>query len=221
MSSNWERDSDHPIVAALYDPVMALPERLVFGEHREWLARGLRGDVLDIGSGTGAMFPHFTGQEALSVHAVEPDPHMRKRAIDRGQGVDLDVEVVNAVAEDLPYPEDSLDAVVTSLVLCTVDDVDAALDEIARVLRPGGELRFLEHVRGRGGVGPLHDVLAPGWFHVAGGCNLNRRTGDRLSRDDRFELLEYDRYESGLSRLVPLVRGRLERRRESLLPIVR
>jgi len=210
---------EHPLLARIYDPAMALPERLVLADHRASLAAGLSGRVLDVGAGTGAMFPHFAAQPDLSVHAIEPDPDMRRQATGRAAKVDLDVEVVDASAENLPYPDDSFDGAVAALVLCTVPDVDAALDELARVLRPGAELRFLEHVRGRGAVGHIHDTLAPGWFHVAGGCNLNRRTGDRLSRDDRFELLEYDRFESGLTRLLPLVRGRLERRRGSRLSL--
>lgn len=204
--------------ARLYDPVMALPERWLLADHRAHLADGLSGRVLDLGTGTGAMLPHLARQDDLSVHGVDPDGNMRRQARERAAGLDLDVELVDARAEDLPYPDDSFDAAVAALVLCTVPDVETALDELARVLQPGGELRFLEHVRGRGAVGAVHDGLAPGWFHVAGGCNLNRETGDTLSRDDRFKLLEYTRLESGPWRLLPVVRGRLERRRESRLP---
>jgi len=202
----------HPLFARLYDPVMALPERLLLADHRTHLAAGLSGMVLELGSGTGAMFPHYQGTD-LTVHAVEPDPHMRKQAADRAGAVETDIELVEAGGERLPYPDSSFDAAVASFVFCTVQDLSATFDELARVLRPGGELRFLEHVRARGLTGRLHDVLAPGWFHVAGGCTLNRRTGDVLTRDERFELLEYRRFESGLSGLLPLVRGRTERGR--------
>ena len=208
---------DHPLFAQLYDPVMRLPERLLLGDHRAHLAEGLSGMVLDLGSGTGAMFPHYPAE--LTVHAVEPDPHMREQAADRAAEFETDIELVEAGGERLPYPDDSFDTAVAVFVLCTVQDLAASLDELARVVRPGGELRFLEHVRARGAAGRLHDALAPGWFHAAGGCTLNRQTGDVLTRDDRFELLEYERFESGLSQLLPLVRGRLERRRESWLPV--
>jgi SAM-dependent methyltransferase len=217
-SETHSQDPEHPLFACIYDPVMALPERLLLADHRAHLAADLSGMVLDVGSGTGAMFPHYPAASDTTVHGIEPDPHMRRQATERADRLDPDVEVVDASAEELPYPDDSFDAVVAVFVLCTVPDVGTALDEFARVLKPGGELRFLEHVRGRGAVGRLHDTFAPGWFHVAGGCNLNRRTGDQLTGDDRFELLEYTRFESGLSRVVPLIRGRLERRRESRLP---
>lgn len=217
MSKNTHAEQAHPLFARLYDPVMAVPERLLLSERRASLARGLSGRVLDLGSGTGAMFPHYPA-EGLTVHAVEPDPHMRDRASDRADQVETDIETVEATGENLPYPDDFFDTVVASFVLCTVQDLGVTLDELARVLEPGGEFRFLEHVRARGVVGRLHDVLAPGWSHVAGGCTLNRRTGDSLTRDERFELVQYDRLESGISRLVPTVSGRLERRRESRLP---
>ncbi len=210
--SDARSDPEHPLFARAYDPLMALPERFLLSDHRAHLADGLSGAVLDVGSGTGAMLPHYPAASDLTVHAVEPDPNMRQQATARAEKLDVHVEVVDAGAGDLPYPEDSFDAAVVAFVLCTVPDVGAALDELARVLRPGGEVRFLEHVRGRGAVGTLHDTLAPGWFHAAGGCTLNRQTGDTLVRDDRFELFEYTRFESGLSRVLPLVRGRLERR---------
>jgi SAM-dependent methyltransferase len=218
MSSDSGDEPEHPLFARVYDPAMSLPERLLLADHRAHLAKGLSGMVLDIGSGTGAMFPHYPAGDGLTVHGIEPDPHMRRQAVDRADRLDLDIEVVDAGAEDLPYPDDSVDAVVAVFVLCTVPSLVATLDELARVLRPGGQLRFLEHVRGRGRIGRLHDVLAPGWFHAAGGCNLNRRTGDTLTGDHRFELFEYDRFESGLSRFLPLIRGRVERRHESAVP---
>ena len=208
--------SERALFARMYDAVMAAPERLVLGDHREALAAGLSGRVLDVGSGTGATFPYY-GPDTV-VRGVEPDPGMCARARARAADLDHDIEVVDARAEDLPYPDDSFDAAVVALVLCTVTDVDAALDELARVLRPGGELRALEHVRGRGAVGRFHETLAPGWFRVAGGCHLDRSTGERLARADQFDLVEFTRFESGLTRLLPLVRARLERRRDSWLP---
>ena len=211
-------DPEHPLFAHLYDPVMSVPERVFLPDHREYLVADLSGTILDIGAGTGAMFPYFAGagEEIHSLHAIEPDPHMRRQAAERAETLDLDVTISDAGAADLPYDDDTFDAVVASLVFCTIPDVEAALDEIARVLEPGGEFRFLEHVRASSPVGPLHDVLAPGWYHAAGGCHLNRRTGDVFRADDRFELVDYRRFESGVGQLFPLIRGRLERRRDSL-----
>ena len=215
-STKPDRNPAHPLLARLYDPVMAIPERTVFANHRTYLAAELSGSVLDVGSGTGAMFPHFEAVENdLTVSAIEPDPYMRRHARERAAAVDIDVTVVDARAETLPFPENRFDAATAALVFCTIPDTEAALDEIARVLRPGGEFRFVEHVRGRGGVGFVHDALAPGWYHVAGGCNLNRQTSELFRQDGRFELLDFTRFESGVSQLLPLVRGRMERRRES------
>jgi len=208
-------DPSHPLFARLYDPVMSVPERLVLADHREYLGDDLAGSVLDIGSGTGAMFPYFGGD--LSVQAIEPDPHMRQQAVERASETTAEITLTDASAENLPYGDDTFDAVVASFVFCTIPDHKRALDEVARVLRPGGEFRFVEHVRARDALGAVHDALAPGWYHAAGGCNLNRRTGDLFRTDNRFELLTYDRFESGLTRVLPLVRGRLERRGTSSL----
>lgn len=206
----------HPLVSKLYDPVMALPERMVLDRHRRALAQGLSGQVLEIGAGTGAMFPYYTSTGAdIEVKAIEPDYHMRQQANERADGLDLDITILDANAESLPFDDNSIDAAVVSLVFCTIEDPEAALAELARVLTSGGDVRFLEHVRARGAIGRAHDLLTPGWYHVAGGCHLNRTTGDLFRQDDRFELMEYTRFESGLTRALPLVRGRLKRRQDS------
>lgn len=206
-------DTDYPVFARLYDPVMAVPERLVLGEHREYLARDLSGRVLDLGAGTGAQFSHVATRDSVSsLDAIEPDGYMRRRAEQRATGLDLPVRVADARGESLPYDDDAFDAVLASFVFCTIPDRESALDEVARVLAPGGEFRFVEHVKGTGGVGLAHSLLAPCWHAAAGGCHLDRETGDLFRRDDRFELLAYDRSETGATRLLPIVRGRLGRR---------
>lgn len=199
----------HPLVARLYDPVMTIAEQTVMVDHREFLVDGLSGQVLDLGAGTGAMFPYFARQPSLDLHAIEPDPHMRVRARKRATELNLDVHLVDASAESLPYGDDSFDTVVASLVFCTIPDRERALSEVARVLRPGGEFRFLEHVRGDGAAGRVHDLLAPAWHAVAGGCHLNRDTHRLFRTDDRFRLRSYERVSGGL---LPMVRGRLVRK---------
>lgn len=196
----------HPVVARLYDTVMAVPERTIMPDHRNALAADLSGRVLEIGAGTGAMFSYY--DESVDLHAVEPDPHMRRQASERAADLAVDVSLSDASAETLPYDDDSVDSVVASLVFCTIPDHEAALSEVARVLRPGGEFRFLEHVRGDGATGRAHDLFAPAWHAVAGGCHLNRETGELFQRDDRFQLLAYDRFDG----VVPMVRGRMRRR---------
>lgn len=211
-------DPNHPCFARIYDPLMALPERLLLREHREYLVDGLAGRVLDVGAGTGAMFPYFADSDtALTVDAIEPDPHMRRQATDRAAEVGLSVDIADARAEALPYEDDTFDAVTAAFVFCTIPDVEAALAELARVCKPGGEFRFVEHVEGSGLNGSFHRLAAPCWFHAAGGCHLNRRTGERFQADDRFELQDFRRFESGLGRLLPIVRGKLTRRKSSVL----
>jgi len=203
---------EHTLVASVYDAVMAVPERTVLREHREYLTEGLSGHVLDIGAGTGGLFPYFEGLD-VSVTAVEPDPHMRARALERASVVDAEIEVVDALGEELPLPEKSVDAVTASFVFCTIGNHERALSEVARVLGDGGEFRFLEHVRGDGLAGITHDTLAPCWHAVAGGCNLNRRQDELFLRDDRFRTAAFERLDSPAANLVPVVRGRLRRRR--------
>ncbi|WP_276274187.1 class I SAM-dependent methyltransferase [Haloarcula litorea] len=211
----------HPIFARLYDPVMRPAERTVFTEHRRYLASGISGAILDLGAGTGAMFPYFseatTGGTEVTLSAIEPDPHMRRQAIERARDLQLDITVEDAGAEALPFADESFDVVIASLVFCTIPDVEAALSEVARVLKPGGEFRFLEHVRGDGTVGIAHDVLAPAWHTVAGGCHLNRETDEVFRTDDRFELVDYTRVDDDFIGVVPLVRGTLQRDSETSL----
>jgi ubiquinone/menaquinone biosynthesis C-methylase UbiE len=184
---------------------MAVPERTLLPEHREALAADLAGRVLEIGAGTGAMFPYYG--DSVDLQAIEPDPHMRAQAIEQAETLGLDIEIADASGESLPYDDGSFDAVVASLVFCTIPDHEAALSEVARVLKPGGEFRFLEHIRGEGAVGRVHDLAAPAWHTVAGGCHLNRETGELFRHDDRFELLAYEQVTDGV---MPMIRGRME-----------
>ncbi|CCQ33612.1 ubiquinone-menaquinone biosynthesis methyltransferase protein [Halorhabdus tiamatea SARL4B] len=204
-----ESDPAHPLFAAIYDPAMAHAERTILEPHREYLAKGLSGTVLDLGAGTGAMFPYF--DEAATVHATEPDRHMRRRARERVQDGER-VELHDAGAADLPFPDDHFDAVVSSMVFCTVPDVEGALSEVRRVLRPGGEFRFLEHVADDGWRERVQTAVAPAWKRVAGGCHLTRRTASRFAGDDAFDVVEMDRFELGVTPVRPFVRGRLRRR---------
>lgn len=211
--------SSHRLFAAIYDPVTKPAERTLLREHREYLTEDLHGVVLDIGAGTGAMFPYFeraqTRDSGLAVHAVEPDPHMRRRAVQKAKDVGLNVEIRSDGAQSLPYDDDSFDVVVGSLVFCTIPDVDAALGEIARVLKPGGELRFLEHVHADGWVGSVQDAVNPVWRRGAAGCHLNRDTRATFESDDRFEVREIDELAIGVPPVKPFIRGTLVARTRS------
>lgn len=202
-------ESDHPIFAALYDPLTRLTQRR-FRPHREWLADGLSGSVLDLGAGTGAMFPYLCDR-GLDPHAIEPDPNMRRRAEHRAGDLGCAVDLRDGRAEALPYPDDRFDAVVVSLVLCTVDNVAASVDEIARVLKPGGECRFLEHVRADGWQARLQEALTPCWQHVAGGCQLDRETPAAFVSQPVLTVETLQRVGAGVPPVAPIVRGRAVR----------
>lgn len=137
---------------------------------------GLAGDVLEIGAGYGASFP-FYPPEVHSLLALEPDTGLRDRAEAAAAASPLIIRVSDGRAEHIPLPDSSVDAVVFSLVLCSVEDQSAALTEAARVLKPGGTLAFYEHVRSSGRMaGLVEDIATPAWSRVAGNCHPNRDT---------------------------------------------
>lgn len=210
--NEYDLEIAHPIFAALYDLV---PESKLLAPHREYLAAGLTGRILEVGCGNGELFPFVAegGGDDLEYHAIEPDPHMRRRAVRNARKGEVPVDLRDARAESLPYPDDAFDAVVSSLVFCTVQDAEAALSEVARVLKPGGEFRFLEHVRADGWRGAGQDALTPLWERVAAGCHLNRNTIDRFVGHEAFEAIDVERLEFGIFPVTPIVRGTLRRRR--------
>jgi ubiquinone/menaquinone biosynthesis C-methylase UbiE len=154
----------------LYDLCLGLAERGRFGRWRQWLAGGATGRTLDLGTGTGRNLQLF--RPGVRAVALDPDRANLSRARARGPGVPL----VLARAEALPFRAGAFDTVVCGLVLCSVDDPARALAEARRVLRPGGALRLLEHVRAAGLAGRCQDLLQPGWTRVTGGCHPNRET---------------------------------------------
>jgi ubiquinone/menaquinone biosynthesis C-methylase UbiE len=184
----------HPIFARFYPKLARAMERGGMAEHRAALLADLNGEVLEIGAGSGSNFRHYPAT-VTRVVAVEPEPHLRRTAQAAAGGAPVPVEVVDGFAERLPAGDASVDAVVCSLVLCSVRDPAAALREIGRVLVPGGELRFLEHVRAEtpGLVRVQRFMDATFWPRIAGGCRTGRDTaaaiedaGFTLDRIDRF-----------------------------------
>lgn len=170
------------LFAVAYDPVMSALERGRLGAKRRELLAGLSGDVVEVGAGTGANLRHLPASVG-HVTAVEPDPAMAERLRSRAASLGRDIEVVEAPAEDLPFPDGSVDVVVSTLVLCTVADPDAVVAELRRVLREDGRLIVLEHVidpvaaRAR-----LQRRLTPAWRVVSRGCHLDRDTRATLAR---------------------------------------
>jgi len=134
------------IFAATYDRQIAKVERLWLGDLRAKLIAGASGDVLEIGAGTGANLAQY-GEGVTSLTVTEPEDAMLKKLERRAHDQQPRAVVLRAPAEDLPFEDDSFDTVVSTLVLCGVTDQSRALREIHRVLRPGGQLLFIEHVR--------------------------------------------------------------------------
>lgn len=154
------------------------------------MLRGLSGRVIEIGAGTGLSFQHYPAT-VTEVMAVEPEPYLRRIAETAALGAPVPTTVVAARAELLPYGEASFDAGVTALVLCSIADPAKALLELQRVIRPGGQLRFYEHIRSSDtGLARLQSAFDLIWPRVAGGCHASRRT-DRAIADSGFELSDW------------------------------
>lgn len=164
--------------SAVYDRGFKATEEAGLREMRRELLAQARGRVLELGAGTGLNLEHYP--EAIeSLTLVEPDPHMTKQLREKlvRAGKAAQISVVEAPGEDLPFPDDSFDAVAVTLVLCTVPDLGATLAEVRRVLAPGGQLLFLEHVRShQPGLANWQDRLESPWRFLADGCHCNRDT---------------------------------------------
>jgi ubiquinone/menaquinone biosynthesis C-methylase UbiE len=198
------------IFAAGYDPLSARWEKRHGAELRRKLLADARGRVLEIGAGTGLSIPLYPPVEELV--ATDPSEPMLRRARRRAAQAGRDVTFVEAPAEQLPFADDSFDTVVSMAVLCTVADPARALLEIRRVLRPGGRLLFLEHVRAdEPKRARWQDRLEGVWGVVAGGCHPNRRTLDAV-REAGFAVPQVEHGElPGVPRLIrPYVTGRAE-----------
>lgn len=202
-SAAWLR-----VFALAYDPFLWLGEIAGMRRRRGTLLGGARGSVVEIGAGTGLNIAHYPDGIAELV-LMEPEPGMRRSLARRLQRHARVARIVDAPAERLPLADASVDTVVSTLVLCTVDDPELALREIARVLRPDGQLLFIEHVRARSRfLAACQDLLLDPWRHFAGGCRCNRATAD-LMRDCGFTVAADDAVWRGMPSIVrPLVVGR-------------
>lgn len=195
--------------AAVYDPFVWIGERIGMRSRRRELLRHARGRTVELGSGTGLNVPHYP-DDLDELILTEPDASMRahlERRLRRGGRA---AEVLGAPAERLPFDDGSVDTVVATLVLCTVDAPDDALREIARVLRPGGQFLFIEHVRSESPrLAAWQDRLAGPWQRFAEGCRCNRATVELIAASGLAvdELRESSW--RGMPRIVkPLVAGR-------------
>jgi len=145
-------------------------------ELRKEMLAGLSGRVLEVGPGNGLNFPHYP-LSVQEVVAVEPEPYLRSRAAEAAAAAPVPIRVADGTADELPAADGSFDAVVVSGLLCSVADPSAGLTEFHRVLRPGGELRFYEHVRSRDALfAALQQAADLVWPRLMGGCHVQRQT---------------------------------------------
>jgi SAM-dependent methyltransferase len=162
-------------------------------EHRRLLLEGARGRVLEVGCGDGRAFPHYS-RRVTSVLAIEPDATARAAAAERTRSARVPIEVVDGTAEAVPAADGAFDVVVLIWVLCTVDEPAVALSEVRRVLAPGGELRFYEHVRSENAL--FRTLQRAGdalfWTRALGGCRTTRDTATAIEAAG-FEIVALDR----------------------------
>jgi SAM-dependent methyltransferase len=211
------------LFASFYDRALAASEENGLGDMRRALLAGARGRVVEIGAGTGVNLDLYgTGVEDLTL--VEPDPHMgaKLRERIRGRTVGLSVadgwslaegappvRLVTAPAEAIPFDDDTFDTAVATLVLCTVPDPIAAISELARVLKPGGRLLFIEHVRADDpSSARWQDRFEKPWRFMADGCHCNRDTESNLRASSfTVESIDHGALPKAMPIVRPLIRG--------------
>ncbi len=193
------------VFAAVYDRALQAQQEAGMAAKRAALVGRAQGATLEVGAGTGLNLEHYPPAVTELVLA-EPGPHMGAKLRERAGGR---AEVVAAPAERLPFPDARFDTVVVTLVLCTVEDPAAALREVARVLRPGGRLLFLEHVRaGDPDAARKQDRVEPVWRFFADGCHPNRDTLGAIEASPlRVDDVAHDRLPKAPAFVRPLIVG--------------
>jgi ubiquinone/menaquinone biosynthesis C-methylase UbiE len=173
---------NHPMLAKVYDAVLAPTEWMGVRDQRRRLMEGLTGRLVEVAAGTGLNVPFYPAT-ADEIHAVEPDRHMlaKLRSKAEAQTPGTPLFIYQGDAMHLPFADGVFDAAVITFALCTIPDPTRALDEAHRVVRAGGRLRFLEHVRSpKNRTARWQDRISPVWERFSGGCRLNQPTVEVL-----------------------------------------
>ncbi|MBI2191755.1 MAG: class I SAM-dependent methyltransferase [Planctomycetes bacterium] len=181
---------------AVYDPVMAPLDRVGLARLRREVLRAARGRTLEVGIGTGRNLPYYAGLKSLC--GLDPAMEVLKKARKRRPAGAFPVQFLLGRGEAMPFQDAAFDAVVATLVLCTVQDPALVLREMSRVLKPGGRVYLIEHVRWPHGLGAwTQDRLAPLWGHLFAGCRLNQDTR-QLLLDSPLHLVHEESHWKGL-----------------------
>lgn len=195
------------LAAYIYDKVMADTEAACLMQWRQQLLTIASGRVLEIGAGTGANLDFYPNTVSELI-MIEPDDNMRVQLLNKlkaKQGSGLNIKVLAGSAERIDAPDNSQDFVVSTLVCCSVANLNGSLLEIKRVLKPGGKLIFMEHVAAKAGTGrrTWQNILNPVWRKIAGNCHLNRDT-EQAILDAGFAMDEL--IKESMRKAIPLVR---------------
>jgi ubiquinone/menaquinone biosynthesis C-methylase UbiE len=196
-------------IACLYDTVMQRAEEACLAEWRRELLTPLTGEILEVGAGTGVNLPYYT-QSVARLTLTEPDRYMRSQLTPKLAAASQNIPIFPAPAEQLPFPDNTFDAVVATLVFCSVSVPDQSLREIHRVLVPGGRLAIIEHVRADddGRLFRWQRRIEPIWKRCAGNCHLAR---DTLAAIDKAGFnsadIRRDTMRGAFALVAPVIRG--------------
>ena len=199
------------LMAALYDRFLASSEAHGVGQWRQDLLKNAKGHVLEVGAGTGLNLAYYPA-DIKELTLNEPDKDMQQKLLARlkQQPVPFKVSINDATIDALPMPDESIDTIVCTLVLCSVPDPERALKELYRVLKPQGTLLYLEHIAAQNNPSRLRlqRIIEPGWKLVAGNCHLTRHTEATL-RNSGFtiEACTHESMRKAMPFLRPTIRG--------------
>lgn len=175
-------------------------------DRKRELFSGLSGQVLEIGPGTGANLKYYP--EAISLTGLEPSPYMQDYLKDKARQTGRQIEIITGTAEDIPLTDENFDAVVSTLVLCSVDSLEKSLSEIKRVLRPSGRFLFMEHVAAPEGsiLRSMQRWVKPLWKRMADGCHPDRETWKSIEHAG-FDQVEIEHFRLSLPIVGPQIMG--------------
>lgn len=183
-------------------------------EHRKELCSGLSGRILEIGPGTGSNLEHYSNKVSLT--GLEPNPHMQKYLNKKARQTGTSIEIITGTSEEIPAADESFDAVVSTLVLCSVESLEKSLSEIKRVLKPGGQFSFIEHVAAPKNtwLRTAQSFIKPLWKWKTDGCHPDRETWKSIENTG-FDYVEIEHFRLSLFLVAPHIMGKAFKAKKS------